>query len=122
MEICEWQGTFARRIALRTGELSANCLSTRLRNAIAKINPHIPADAQEAAIQKVLRIYSSVLLHNNEEFHKLLVEKVNAQYQQLKALRFTNPKRDGTISKVKNLCTSCRGFSFLAVLVFLRIS
>jgi type I restriction enzyme R subunit len=57
-------------------------LINRLRNAIAKINPHIPADAQEAAVQKVLRIYSPVLLHNNEEFHKLLVEKVKIPYQQ----------------------------------------
>ena len=57
-------------------------LISRLRSAIAKINPHIPADAQEAAIQKVLRIYSPELLHNNEEFHKLLVEKVKIPYQQ----------------------------------------
>ncbi len=57
-------------------------LVNRLRNAIAKINPHIPTDAQEAAVQKVLRIYSPVLLHNNEEFHKLLVEKVKIPYQQ----------------------------------------
>ena len=57
-------------------------LVNRLRNAIAKINPHIPAEAQEAAVQKILRIYSPVLLHNNEEFHKLLVEKVKIPYQQ----------------------------------------
>lgn len=57
-------------------------LTSRLRKAIAKINPHIPADAQESAVQKVLRIYSPVLLHNNEEFHKLLVEKVKIPYQQ----------------------------------------
>jgi type I restriction enzyme R subunit len=57
-------------------------LTKRLRNAIARINPHIPPDAQEAAIQKVLRIYSPELLHNNEEFHKLLVEKVKIPYQQ----------------------------------------
>ncbi|MDO9187600.1 MAG: type I restriction endonuclease subunit R [Bacteroidia bacterium] len=57
-------------------------LTNRLRNAIAKINPHIPAEAQEAAVQKVLRIYSPVLLHNNEEFHRLLIEKVKIPYQQ----------------------------------------
>src|SRR5579862_9396375 len=57
-------------------------LTNRLRNAIAKINPRIPQDAQEATVQKVLRIYSPVLLHNNEEFHKLLVEKVKIPYQQ----------------------------------------
>jgi type I restriction enzyme R subunit len=57
-------------------------LVARLRNAIAKINPDIPVDAQEAAVQKVLRIASPELLHNNEEFHRLLVEKVKIPYQQ----------------------------------------
>ncbi|MBX2970101.1 MAG: type I restriction endonuclease subunit R [Cyclobacteriaceae bacterium] len=57
-------------------------LVNRLRNAIAKINPVIPLDAQEAAVQKVLRIASPDLLHNNEEFHRLLVEKVKIPYQQ----------------------------------------
>ncbi len=57
-------------------------LITRLRKAVAIINPHIPKEAQEQAIQKVLRIYSPELLHNNEEFHKLLLEKVKIPYQQ----------------------------------------
>ena len=57
-------------------------LVNRLRDAIARINPNIPLDAQEAAIQKVLRIASPDLLHNNELFHKELVEKVKIPYQQ----------------------------------------
>ncbi len=57
-------------------------LLNRLRTAIAKINPDIPLDAQEAAVQKVLRIASPDLLHNNEEFHRLLVEKVKIPYQE----------------------------------------
>lgn len=57
-------------------------LTNRLRNALAKINPKIPLDAQEAAVQKVLRIASPDLLHNNEEFHRLLVEKVKIPYQE----------------------------------------
>jgi type I restriction enzyme R subunit len=57
-------------------------LVNRLRNAIAKINTEIPLDAQEAAVQKVLRIASPEMLHNNEEFHRLLVEKVKIPYQQ----------------------------------------
>ncbi|MBI4929349.1 MAG: type I restriction endonuclease subunit R [Bacteroidetes bacterium] len=56
-------------------------LIERLRKAIAIINSHIPQEAQEAAVQKVLRIYSPELLHNNEEFHKFLVEKVKVPYQ-----------------------------------------
>lgn len=57
-------------------------LLNRLRNAVSRINPSIPLDAQEAAVQKVLRIASPDLLHNNEEFHRLLVEKVKISYQE----------------------------------------
>lgn len=57
-------------------------LIERLRKAVAILNPDIPDDAQEQAIQKVLRIYSPELLHNNETFHQLLVEKVKIPYQQ----------------------------------------
>ena len=52
----------------------------RLRKAVSVLNPDIPADAQEQAIQKVLRIYSPELLHNNETFHQKLVEKVKVPY------------------------------------------
>ncbi|MHB8338974.1 MAG: type I restriction endonuclease, partial [Ignavibacteriaceae bacterium] len=57
-------------------------LINRLRKSLSIINPHIPKEAQEKAIQIILRIYSPELLHNNEEFHKLLVEKVKIPYQQ----------------------------------------
>ncbi len=57
-------------------------LLSRLRNAIARINATIPQEAQEAAVQKVLRIVSPELLHNNEAFHRLLVEKVKVPYQE----------------------------------------
>lgn len=57
-------------------------LVDRLRKSVSSLNPNIPHDAQEQAIQKVLRIYSPELLHNNETFHQLLVEKVKIPYQQ----------------------------------------
>ena len=57
-------------------------LIERLRKAIGILNPEIPETAREAAIQKVLRIHSPDLLHSNEEFHKLLVEKVKISYQE----------------------------------------
>lgn len=57
-------------------------LIDRLRKSVSVLNPNIPNDAQEQAIQKVLRIYSPELLHNNETFHQLLVEKVKIPYQQ----------------------------------------
>lgn len=57
-------------------------LIERLRKAIGILNPNIPQAAREQAIQKVLRIYSPDLLHNNETFHQLLIEKVKIPYQQ----------------------------------------
>lgn len=57
-------------------------LTDRLRKAVSVINPYIPQEAQEQAAQKVLRIYSPDLLHNNETFHEFLVEKVKIPYQQ----------------------------------------
>lgn len=57
-------------------------LTDRLRKAIALINPHIPADAQEAAVKEVLRIASPDLLTNNETFHRHLVERIKIPYSE----------------------------------------
>lgn len=57
-------------------------LINRFKDALVRINPHLPGDALDAGIQKVLRIYSPDLLHNNEEFHRLLVEKIKIPYQE----------------------------------------
>jgi type I restriction enzyme R subunit len=57
-------------------------LKQRLRKTVATLNPAIPSNAREQAIQKVLRIYSPDLLHNNEIFHQFLIEKVKIPYQQ----------------------------------------
>ena len=57
-------------------------LMERLRKAVGILNPSIPHDVQEQAVQKVVRIYSPEMLHNNETFHQLLVEKVKIPYQQ----------------------------------------
>lgn len=57
-------------------------LSERLLKAVTKLNPHIPETAREQAVQKVIRIYSPDLLHNNETFHQYLVEKIRIPYQQ----------------------------------------
>jgi len=57
-------------------------LTERLRKVVSVINPHIPQEAQEQAIQKIQRIYSPDLLHNNETFHEYLVEKIKIPYQQ----------------------------------------
>ena len=56
-------------------------LIERLRKAVARINPTIPADQREDAIKQILRLSSPELIANNEAFHRMLTEgiKVNLQ-------------------------------------------
>jgi type I restriction enzyme, R subunit len=63
-------------------------LETRLRDAIAALNPHIPADACEEAYRKAIRSDSPVLLGNNRTFHRMLVDGVEIEYR----------RADGTIA------------------------
>jgi type I site-specific restriction-modification system R (restriction) subunit/very-short-patch-repair endonuclease len=57
-------------------------LLERLRAAVRRINPRIPAAAQEEAVKQVARIASPELLVNNEVFHRMLTEGVKVDYQQ----------------------------------------
>ena len=51
-------------------------LTQRIKQAVKRNNPHIPADAQNDAIKEIQRIASPELLANNETFHRLLTEGV----------------------------------------------
>jgi type I restriction enzyme, R subunit len=59
----------------------------RLRVAIARLNPSIPADAQDEAIRKVLRVGTPSLAQTNRAFHKMLRDGVDVEY----------PRPDGSI-------------------------
>lgn len=54
-------------------------LTSRLLRAIDKINPEIPAEIKEAALNTVLRVQFTNLLANNEAFHTLLTEGVDVK-------------------------------------------
>ncbi len=56
-------------------------LKNRLQEAIAKLNPTIPYEAQEEALRKVLRSDSPELFQNNYQFHKYLTEGVDVEYR-----------------------------------------
>lgn len=56
-------------------------LNSRLTDAVARINPAIPHDAQQEAIKEISRIHSPELLTNNESFHRMLTEGVKVSYQ-----------------------------------------
>jgi type I restriction enzyme R subunit len=51
-------------------------LINRLKSVVRKINPGIPADAQNEGIKEIQRIASPELLANNETFHRLLTEGI----------------------------------------------
>lgn len=51
-------------------------LLNRLQNAVRRINPSIPADAQAEAIKEIQRIASTELLSNNETFHRFITEGI----------------------------------------------
>ncbi len=55
-------------------------LKPRLAAAISRLNPNIPADAQEAALKKILHPDSPSLVNNNRTFHRMLVDGVEVEY------------------------------------------
>lgn len=56
-------------------------LTHRMEEAVRRINPTVPAAAQEEAIKEIQRIHSPELLTNNESFHRLLTEGIKVSYQ-----------------------------------------
>jgi type I restriction enzyme R subunit len=55
-------------------------LVERLRAAIHKLNPQVPAEAQEEALRKVLRLATPSLVQTNRAFHALLRDGVCVEY------------------------------------------
>ena len=56
-------------------------LLERLRSAVSRINPSIPANVREEAIKQVQRLNSPELIANNEAFHRMLTEGIKVSYQ-----------------------------------------
>lgn len=63
------------------GSYSDVVLLERLREAIARINPKIPREAREEAVKKVLRVESPLLVINNQNFHRMVVNGVDVEYR-----------------------------------------
>ena len=56
-------------------------LEQRLRGAVTRLNPNIPPDSQEEAVQKVLSSSSPSLVQNNRTLHLMLVDGVEVEYR-----------------------------------------
>lgn len=57
------------------------CLPRRLKQALQRLNPHLPPDVVEEAFHKLKRPYSPSLVVNNHIIHKHLVDGVPVEYQ-----------------------------------------
>ncbi len=55
-------------------------LNDRLRSAIARLNPHIPADIRQQAQRELQNIVGPDLISNNEKFHRYLTEGITVEY------------------------------------------
>lgn len=77
-------------------------LPGRLREAIDRLNPHIPASAREDASKQVEHLDNPVQLAANRSFHKLLTNGVNVEYQHdgetrgdfVRLVDWTNPQNN----------------------------
>ena len=56
-------------------------LSGRLKDALRRINPSVPAEALEDAFRKVTRPSSPSLVGNNRSFHKMLADGIEVEYR-----------------------------------------
>ena len=56
-------------------------LLERLRTAVGRINPTVPADIRVDAIKQIQRLNSPELIANNEAFHRLLTEGIRVTFQ-----------------------------------------
>lgn len=56
-------------------------LIQKLKTAVSRINPDIPAEAREDAIKQIERLNSPELITNNETFHRMLTEGIKVTYQ-----------------------------------------
>ena len=77
-------------------------LTSRLLDAIDKLNPTISQDAKEDALKKVLRTDSPNLLINNETFHRYITQGVDVEVRTADGIRgqkvyivdFENPENN----------------------------
>ena len=56
-------------------------LERRLRDALARLNPGLPAEALEDAFRRLTRPEGATLEARNREFHRMLVNGVTVEYR-----------------------------------------
>jgi len=62
------------------GDLSVVILRQKLKAAIDRLNPSVPAEAREQALKVVTNLPTQNLVENNEAFHAMLTNGVDVEY------------------------------------------
>jgi len=65
-------------------------LEGRLRQALVRLNPDLPAEALEDAFRKLMRIDAPSLLERNRAVHRMLVDGVTVEYRRPDVVLFMN--------------------------------
>ena len=68
-------------LAAERGDYSQVVLEERLRQALAQLNPDLPAEALEDAFRRITRPEGSTLEARNRAFHRMLVDGVTVEYR-----------------------------------------
>jgi type I restriction enzyme R subunit len=90
-------------LAAERGDFAQAVLTQRLRDALARLNPALPAEALDDAFRKLTRPEGPTLEARNRAVHRLLVDGVTVEYRtadgairgaQAKVLDFDNADND----------------------------
>ncbi len=86
LEAAGWQVAYGPDIApgmpaAERVDYSEVVLPQRLRDALARLNPGLPAEALEDAFRKLTRPEGVDLIQRNRALHRLLIEGVNVEYR-----------------------------------------
>ncbi len=82
-------------------------LERRLRDALARLNPGLPAEALEDAFRRLTRPEGATLEARNREFHRMLANGVTVEYRagdsrivgaQIRAVDFDDPAANGWLA------------------------
>jgi len=68
-------------LAAERGDYGEVVLAQRLRDALARLNPGLPAEALEDAFRKLSRPEGADLIQRNRALHRLLVDGVTVEYR-----------------------------------------
>ena len=68
------------KLAAERDDFTEVVLPRRLRAALKRINPDLPASAIDDALKQVLVVESPSLLENNRRFHRMLVDGIDVEY------------------------------------------